>query len=293
MPSSDPLIPSPAIRQLIDLALEEDLGLGDVTTRLMGPPRPAVGQVVARQSLVVCGLPLAAWVTERAEPQLGCEALVEEGALVSPGTVLVRLRGPSDALLRVERTVLNFLQRLCGVATLTHRYVEAARGTGARIVDTRKTLPGWRALDKYAVRRGGGHNHRADLSSGILIKDNHITAAGSVAEAVRRARAGAPHTLRVEVEVESLAAAEEALGAGAEVLLLDNFTPESVREVVARVKGRALVELSGGVNLGTVRAFAESGAELISVGALTHSAPAADLAMDLLAAAEAPREGRA
>lgn len=272
---------SPLLGQLFDLALQEDLGHGDVTTEIVGDSGRAVARVVCREPVVVCGLPVGEWVLERAEPTVEIERLVAEGAVLPAGAALSRLTGPSAAILRVERTLLNFLMRLCGVATWTRRFVEAVAGTRARVVDTRKTVPGWRVLDKYAVRVGGGSNHRLDLASGILIKDNHIVACGSVAEAVARARARAPHPLRVEVEVESSEAAQRALEAGAEILLLDNMTPEEVREVVSRVGGRALIEVSGGVTLGTIRAFAEAGADLISVGALTHSAPAADLSLDL------------
>lgn len=272
---------SPAVGQLIDLALEEDLGRGDITTEVIGESRPGVAALVARAPLVVCGLPVAGWVARRADPGLLFSASVSDGCLVGAATSLGRLSGPLDAILRVERTLLNFLQRMCGVATHTRRFVDAVAGTGARIVDTRKTIPGWRLLDKYAVRVGGGMNHRADLGSGVLIKDNHLAACGSVSEAVRRARAGTPHPLRVEVEVESLEAAEEALAAGAEILLLDNMTPAEVQRVVHALGGRALVEVSGGVSLQNARAYAEAGADLISIGALTHSAPAVDLALDL------------
>jgi nicotinate-nucleotide pyrophosphorylase (carboxylating) len=272
---------TPAIAQLIELALEEDLGRGDVTTEVIGERRVGAGRIMARAELTLCGLPVAEWVAARADPRLALERLLAEGSRVAAGTCVARLSGPVDAILRVERTLLNFLQRMSGVATQTRRFVDAIAGTRTRIVDTRKTLPGWRALDKYAVRVGGGANHRADLGSGILIKDNHIAACGGVAEATRRARERAPHPLRIEVEVESLAAAQQALAAGAEVLLLDNMTPTLVRQVVQALGGTGLIEISGGVSLETVRSFAEAGADLISVGALTHSAPAVDLALDL------------
>jgi nicotinate-nucleotide pyrophosphorylase (carboxylating) len=272
---------TPAVGRLIDLALDEDLGHGDVTTEVVGQLGTGVGRVFCREPIVACGLPVAGWVVERAEPDLQFDAQALEGTVLHAGSELARLVGPAAGILRVERTLLNFLMRMCGVATLTRRYVEAVEGTGARVVDTRKTMPGWRVLDKYAVRVGGGGNHRAHLGSGILIKDNHITACGSVGQAVRQAKRLAPHTLRVEVEVEDPAAVGEALEAGADVLLLDNMSPELVREVVKLVEGRALVEVSGGVNQATIRAFAEAGAQLISVGALTHSAPAVDLALDL------------
>jgi nicotinate-nucleotide pyrophosphorylase (carboxylating) len=272
---------TPAIGRLIDLALEEDLSHGDITTEVAGQLGHGLGRVFCREPIVVCGLPVAAWVLERAEPELDFDAQSTEGMVLSAGAELARVRGPSAAILRVERTLLNFLMRLCGVATLTRRYVEAVGDTGARVVDTRKTVPGWRVLDKYAVRVGGGGNHRFHLGSGILIKDNHIAACGSVRAAVSRARASAPHTLRVEVEVEEPGQVAEALEAGADVLLLDNMSPEQVAELVQQVAGRALIEVSGGVELSTVRAYAEAGAQLISVGALTHSAPAVNLSLEL------------
>jgi nicotinate-nucleotide pyrophosphorylase (carboxylating) len=191
------------------------------------------------------------------------------------------VEGATRSLLSAERTALNFLQRLSGVATLTRRFVDLAAGTRALICDTRKTAPGWRALDKLAVRAGGGANHRADLASGILIKDNHVIAAGSVRAAVERARRHAPHSLRIEVEVTRLDQIEEALAAGAEVVLLDNMDPSRVAAAVQQISGRALVEVSGGVNLDTVRAFAEAGPDRISIGALTHSARAVDLSLEL------------
>jgi nicotinate-nucleotide pyrophosphorylase (carboxylating) len=183
--------------------------------------------------------------------------------------------------LSAERTALNFLQRLSGVATLTARFVDLVKGTRAKIVDTRKTTPGWRALDQEAVRAGGGGNHRVDLAAGVLIKDNHVAACGGVKAAVERARAHAPHSLRIEVEVTELAQIEDALAAGADIVLLDNFDPPKVAKAMAQINGRALVEVSGGINLDTVRAFAEAGPDLISVGALTHSARAVDLSLEL------------
>jgi nicotinate-nucleotide pyrophosphorylase (carboxylating) len=274
------------VARLIDLSLEEDLGRGDVTTEVVGAMGEGIADIVSREPLVVCGLPVLGWVLERAAPELRSERIAGESTLVPGGAVLARISGPVASILRVERTALNFLMRLSGVATLTRRFVDAVRGTGARVVDTRKTLPGWRVLDKYAVRVGGGDNHRADLASGILIKDNHLAACGGVGQAVRAARARAPHPLRIEVEVETLAQAREALAARAEILLLDNMTPQGVREVVREVGDQALIEVSGGVTLETVRAYAEAGAQIISVGALTHSAPAVDISLELRKDAE-------
>jgi nicotinate-nucleotide pyrophosphorylase (carboxylating) len=279
--SPPPLELTPAIGRLIELALEEDLGRGDITSDLTASDERVRGRILCRVPIVACGLPLLEWIRDRSGYALGLELTAAEGAALGAGATLARIEGGARAVLGLERTWLNFLARLCGVATLTRRFVDAVAGTGTRIVDTRKTLPGWRRLDKHAVRAGGGWNHRYDLGSGILIKDNHIVACGGVGEAVRRARAWAPHGLRVEVEVESTAAALEAIDAGAELLLLDNMTPAGVREAVAAVAGRALCEVSGGVSLETVRAYAEAGAALISIGALTHSAPAVDLSLEL------------
>jgi nicotinate-nucleotide pyrophosphorylase (carboxylating) len=280
--SSASLELTPAIARLIDLSLEEDLGRGDLTSELvLGAGTQARGRILCRVPVVACGLPLLGWISERARLAISVELRAGEGEPLEAGATLATVEGGAGEILRLERTWLNFLQRMSGVATLTRRFVEAVAGTGARIVDTRKTLPGWRRLDKHAVRAGGGRNHRHDLGSGILIKDNHIVACGGVGEAVRRALAGAPHGLRVEVEVESIADAHEAIAAGAELLLLDNMTPAQVREAVTAVAGRALCEISGGVRLENVRGYAEAGAALISIGALTHSAPAVDLSLEL------------
>ncbi|MCB9555451.1 MAG: carboxylating nicotinate-nucleotide diphosphorylase [Deltaproteobacteria bacterium] len=265
---------------LVDLALAEDLSGGDATTAACGVAGQAVGCLTARQPLIFCGAAIAWRVIRRAGVSIDLALDVDDGQRVEGGQALARLEGSLVEILAVERTLLNFLQRLCGVATLTRKYVDAVAGTRARITDTRKTVPGWRTLDKLAVRAGGGSNHRQDLSSGILIKDNHLMAT-AVGEAVRRARERAPHSLRVEVEVDTLTQLEEALSAGAELVLLDNMSPEEVERAVSINNGRALLEVSGGVVLETVRAYAEAGADLISVGALTHSAPAADIALDI------------
>jgi nicotinate-nucleotide pyrophosphorylase (carboxylating) len=208
-------------------------------------------------------------------------ALAADGDACASGTRLATVEGPAADVLVGERLALNFVQQLSGVATLTRRYVEAVRGTRARVVDTRKTTPGLRALEKYAVRMGGGHNHRAGLDDGILIKDNHLVAAGGVAAAVGAARQGAPHGLKVQVECATLAQVDAALAAGADAILLDNMTPDALADAVRRIAGRALVEASGGVTLATIRAIADTGVDLISVGALTHSAPAVDLSLKI------------
>jgi nicotinate-nucleotide pyrophosphorylase (carboxylating) len=278
--------PARAWRDLVERALDEDVGPGDVTTALLVPEgRAALAWVEAREPLVACGLPLAAYVFERCDPTLDIEICTAEGEAVASGTPLLRVKGRAAPILTAERTALNFLMRLCGVASFTRRFVEAVRGTGACIVDTRKTLPGWRALDKYATAVGGAENHRVGLFDGILIKDNHIALAGGVALAVKTARAAAPPHLRVQVEVESEAEALAAVDAGADFLLLDNCSPARLRSIAARLEGRALLEASGGVDLGNVRAVAECGVQRISIGALTHSAPAADVALELTATA--------
>ena len=215
------------------------------------------------------------------DPSLAFRPLCVEGEAVSAGSRLAEIRGPVLGILAGERTALNFLSRLCGIATATKRYVEAVAGTGAQILDTRKTIPGWRVLDKYAVAVGGGRNHRMGLHDGILLKDNHLVAAGGVAPAVKCVRAGAPAHLRVEVEVESESQAEEALAAGADLLLLDNQSVAELRRLVALLRDRAVLEASGGIDLGNVRAVAETGVHRISIGALTHSAPGADLALEM------------
>lgn len=281
MTLAQPLPWTPALRRLIDLALEEDLGRGDPTSWAVRDQGEAAGRVVCRQDLVICGLSLVGHVVRRSGLNLTSEVLAEDGEARAAGDMVASISGAAAEVLAVERTVLNFLQRCSGVATLTRRYVDAVAGTGARVVDTRKTLPGWRLLDKYAVACGGGANHRFDLGSGILLKDNHLMACGGVARAVDQARARALHPLRVEVEVESLEDALIAVEHGAEALLLDNMTPAQVRQTCARLPEGVLVEVSGGITLKTVRAYAEAGAQIISVGALTHSAPAVDLSLDL------------
>ncbi len=274
--------PAPAASALIALALAEDEVRRDVTSRAIFPPGHRSRAVVdAKQDLVVCGLDVAAAVFRRVDRRLRVRKLARDGQRVRRGAAVLAVAGPTASLLAAERTALNFLQRLSGIATQARRYADAVRGTGVRVVDTRKTTPGWRALEKYAVRTGGCRNHRMSLRDLVLIKDNHIAAAGSVAEAVRRARARAPRGLRVEAEARTLAEVRAAVAAGADIVLLDNMTPARIRRAVALVAGRAVVEVSGGVRLETIRRFALPGVDLISVGALTHSAVAADLSLDL------------
>jgi nicotinate-nucleotide pyrophosphorylase (carboxylating) len=276
---------TPAVAALIDLALEEDLGRGDVTTTAVLDPRAqAEAELVARERLVLAGLAVAVAVFERVDRAVACELLAADGDEIAPGGRVAVFRGRAASLLAAERTALNFVQRLSGIATLSRRYHQAVRGTGLRVTDTRKTTPGFRQLEKEAVRAGGAANHRFDLGSGVLIKDNHLAVAGSIAEAVLRARAGAPHGLKIEVEVDSLAQLDAALQAGADIVLLDNFSAADVEEAMQRVRARSprpLVEVSGGVTLARLPELARAGVDLVSVGALTHSAPAVDLALDV------------
>ncbi|MEO8602543.1 MAG: carboxylating nicotinate-nucleotide diphosphorylase [bacterium] len=272
----------PAVSDLIRTALAEDLGRGDITTRLTVPPDArATGTLLAKQDGVLAGLPLVERVFAALGGRVAIAALAAEGDALVPGMRVATVEGPAADVLIGERLALNFVQQLSGVATLTRRYVDAVRGTKARVVDTRKTTPGLRVLEKYAVRMGGGYNHRAGLDDGILIKDNHLVAAGGVTAAVRAARAGAPHGLKVQVECASLAQVDEALAAAADAILLDNMSVADMTDAVRRIAGRAVVEASGGVTLATVRAIADSGVDLISVGALTHSAPALDLSLKI------------
>jgi nicotinate-nucleotide pyrophosphorylase (carboxylating) len=271
---------TPRTEHLIDLALEEDAGLGDVTSRGIFPAHHrSKGFITAEQDLVLCGSEVAARVFSRVDPALKVTRVAADGDRLKKGAVVLRVAGPTASLLTAERTALNFIQRLSGVATITRKFVAAVDGTGVQIVDTRKTTPGFRALEKYAVRCGGGSNHRSSLGEHVLIKDNHIAAAGSLTKAVKRVRAAAPHLAKIEVEAKSLAEVREAVRAGAEVILLDNMSPDLVRSAVAVIAGAAMVEVSGGVRYETVRSYALPGVDVISIGALTHSAPAADLSL--------------
>ncbi len=260
--------------------LKEDLGPGDLTSELLVPEGlRGEAVILAKEGGVVAGLGVAERVFRLLEPGLAFRPEVEEGTEVAVGQVLARLEGPLRAILMGERLALNLLQRLSGIATLTRAYVQALEGTRARLLDTRKTTPGLRALEKWAVRVGGGANHRFGLFDGILIKENHVRAAGGVAQAVRRAKEKAPHYLKVEVEVRNLGELEEALGAGADLILLDNFPLEELAEAVRRVGGRVPLEASGNMTLERARRAAETGVDYISVGALTHSARALDLSL--------------
>ena len=273
---------SPRTDHLIDLALEEDAGLGDVTSRAIFPATHRSRAFIdAKQDLVVCGLDVAARVFARVDPALKTQLLARDGDRVTRGARVMRIDGPTGAMLTAERTALNFMQRLSGIATKSRAFADAVAGTGVRVADTRKTTPGWRALEKYAVRSGGCFNHRSSLGEHVLIKDNHIAAAGSLTRAVEKCRAAAPHGAKIEVEAKTLAEVKEALRARAEIILLDNMPPDMIRRAVVLIAGAALVEVSGGVRLETIRDYALPGVDVISIGALTHSAVAVDLSLDL------------
>ena len=270
------------VRPIIDHALAEDLGrAGDITGQACIDLDARLSVVWAsRQDGRVSGLSCARLALAALDPTARFEVVTPDGADAAPGAILARAEGNARAVLAAERTGLNLLGRLSGIATLTRAYVRLVEGTGATIVDTRKTTPGLRALEKYAVRCGGGINHRFGLDDAILIKDNHVAACGGVGEAVRRARAHAGHLVKVEVEVDGLDQLDAALKHGPDVVMLDNFSLDDLRTAVRLAKGRAVLEASGGVNLTTVRAIAETGVDVISVGALTHSAPVLDIGLD-------------
>jgi nicotinate-nucleotide pyrophosphorylase (carboxylating) len=267
---------------VVTAALLEDIGSGDVTTLFTVPPETMARAVmIAKGDGVLAGLAVGCRAFSLVDHRVIWEPHADDGERVSPGVPIATITGLASGILTAERVALNLIQRLSGTATLTRQFVDAINGTGAKIVDTRKTTPGLRTLEKYAVRQGGGANHRTGLYDAVLIKDNHLAAGGGVAATVRRARALAPHTMRVEVECKNLAQVGEAVEAGADIILLDNMDLATLRASVRRIKGsRALTEASGGVRLETVRAIAETGVDLISVGALTHSAPALDISLD-------------
>ena len=268
---------------LIDLALEEDAGLGDVTSRAIFPDRHRSRAYISDgHDLVLCGINVAARVFERVDARIKVKVAAHDGDRIKKGRRVLALEGPTASILTAERTALNFIQHLSGIATLSRRFADAVKGRKVRIVDTRKTTPGYRALEKYAVRCGGCHNHRSSLGEHVLIKDNHIAGAGSVARAVARVRSEAPHLARIEVEAKTLAEVKGALRSGADVILLDNMTPAQVARAVSLIRGSAIVEVSGGVRLDTLLSYAVAGVDVISVGGLTHSAPAADLSLTLV-----------
>lgn len=275
-------LPRVLLDDIVSRALAEDLGAGDVTTEACVPEdRKAIANGVARKEMVACGITVAQRVFELVDPTLEFDAKIKDGTTVAAKTVLFTVKGRARSILMGERVALNLSQRMSGIATATKKYVDAVpKGCGTRITDTRKTTPGLRLLERYSVRRGGGHNHRNDLGSAVLIKDNHIVAAGGVKAAIEAARARAPHTSRLECEVDSLEQLEEALLAKADIVLLDNMDTPTVEEAVRRTRGRALLEASGGITFERVAELSRAGVDAISVGALTHSTPAADIGLD-------------
>ena len=269
---------------IIQRALEEDIGPGDLTTdAIIDPHATGKAALLAKEQIILAGLPLFSMVFTFLDPELQFEYVYQDGATVKSGETICIVSGRLASILKAERTALNFIQRMSGIATLTSEYVANARPNKAKILDTRKTVPGLRALDKYSVRMGGGFNHRIGLFDGILIKDNHIAAAGSITKAVELARANSPHTIKVEVEVETMFRVQEALDAGADIILLDNMTIDKINQAVKVINGKVLVEVSGGVTLGNIRKIAEMGVDFISIGALTHSAKAVDLSLEIVA----------
>lgn len=274
------------VEDIIDRALAEDLSLGDITTELLiASESRGRATIKVKGEGVLAGIGIAGQVFHRVSPSLEFHELISDGARVGPGEVLAIIEGLTAGILRGERTALNFLQHLSGIATETARYVEAVSGLKARITGTRKTVPGLRVLEKYAVRVGGGYNHRRSLSDGVLIKDNHLSALQDrgigIGEAIGQARHSSPPTLKVEVEVRSLEQARQALDARADIIMLDNMGLEEMRQAVELCRGRALIEASGGIILNNVRAVAETGVDFISIGALTHSVKALDIGLDL------------
>jgi nicotinate-nucleotide pyrophosphorylase (carboxylating) len=273
----------PHLDRLIDLALEEDLGPGDATTQAIIPP-DLLGEahIRAKQTLVAAGLPVAARVFRKLDQGLAFEPATADGQEAPPGTVLARVTGSVASILTGERVALNFLQHLSGIATFTRKMAAQVTGFPAVLVDTRKTTPGWRVLEKYAVRLGGGCNHRLGLYDGVLIKNNHLAAVGEIAAAVRQARERAHHLLKIEVEVTDLAGLEDALNAGADLVLLDNMDDATLKQAVELTRGRALLEASGSMTADRLAKVAATGVNLISMGALTHSAPAVDIHLRLV-----------
>ena len=270
------------IEELIQLALKEDIGPGDITTdNLVAPDTRGRGRIAAKQDLVVAGLKVAEKVFKTLDPKIDFGALYADGDRIPAGSTVVRLDGTLGALLRGERTALNFLQRLSGIATQAHAFVGEVAGTSVKLVDTRKTTPGWRVIEKYAVRMGGAHNHRMGLYDGVLIKDNHIAVSGGITNAVRKARQQISHLVKVEVEAATFEEVKEALAAGADVIMLDNMDLNQIRKAVRMIDKKALVEVSGNVTRERLKALAQTGVDLISIGALTHSAVAVDMSMKI------------
>ena len=268
------------IERIVRTALAEDIGLGDVTTEVtLARDSTVRAELVAKEDFTLAGIDVAEVVFHMLDHDVRFEKIFVDGQSVRKGEVIAWLKGKASILLQGERVALNLLQRMSGIASLTAQYVAEVKGTSAKIVDTRKTVPGLRALDKYSVRMGGGRNHRIGLFDGVLIKENHITAAGGISAAIGSAKEKLPHTLKIEVETQTIAEVEEALQAGADIIMLDNMSLAEMSQGVELIAGRALVEASGGVSLERVRDIADTGVDIISVGALTHSVSAADISM--------------
>jgi len=271
------------IDKIIDSALEEDLGPGDITTEaLVDLSVKGEARLIAKEEIILAGIGVFSRVFSRLDPEIVVETKYRDGEAVSNGEDIGIVKGSMRGILSGERTALNFLQRLSGIATLTRKYVERTDSSKVRVIDTRKTTPGLRILEKYAVRRGGGFNHRFGLFDGILIKDNHIAVAGSIAKALARIKGRVPHTLRIEVEVEDIKGVEEAIGAGADAILLDNMSLKEMREAVSIAGGRVLLEASGGITLESIEEVSKIGIDLISVGAITHSARSVDISLEVI-----------
>jgi len=271
------------IDKIIDSALEEDLGPGDVTTSaLIDPSMRGEARLLAKEEIILAGIEVSEGVFSRIDPEIVVDSRYHDGDVVPDGDDICVVKGSMRAILSGERTALNFLQHLSGIATLTRRYVEKTDSSRVRVIDTRKTTPGLRILEKYAVRMGGGFNHRFGLFDGVLIKDNHIAAAGSLSKAVAKIKGAVPHTLRIEVEVEDIKGVEEAIEAGADAILLDNMSLKEIREAVSMAGGRVLLEASGGITLESIEEISKTDVNLISAGAITHSARSVDISLELI-----------
>jgi nicotinate-nucleotide pyrophosphorylase (carboxylating) len=271
-----------SIQHLIEIALKEDSGPGDITTdNLVGPDLDGKGVITAKEPIVIAGLDVAGQVFERLDHEVIFRAGYKDGDIIEDGGTVAEVEGKLQVLLKGERTALNFLQRLSGIATCVRSYVDELSNQSVRLVDTRKTAPGWRVLEKYAVRVGGAHNHRMGLYDGVLIKDNHIAACGGIIKAVDRIRAKISHLVKIEVEVSNLSQVKEAMEAGADVIMLDNMNIKEIKEAVVFIDGKAAVEVSGGITKKELKPLADTGVDIISIGALTHSARCVDISMQI------------
>lgn len=277
-------LPPHIIKRCVELAFSEDLGrAGDITTAsIISPEATTSARIVARQPGIIAGLEVARYAFASTSSEISFNSRIEDGQPVKSNSLIAEISGPATGILIAERTALNFLGHLSGIATLTHQFVQAIEGTNARICCTRKTTPGLRAMEKFAVRAGGGINHRFGLDDAVLIKDNHIAVAGGIIPALRAAKSSTGHMIRIEIEVDRLDQLADAMAEGVDVVMLDNMAPDILREAVAIISGRAISEASGGVNLASVKAIAEAGVDMISVGAITHSAPTLDLGLDFV-----------